>query len=489
MDMLSSRMLRRYVVPIAGAVLIVLGAVGFAFQLSSGEINAPQAGLGGGDRQQVASLDGPARSQVVSAQSILEPSVKELQPVRVRVKPEVIEGGADTFLPQGSGDTFPVAYALLAGTGLVLLAYSLARAKSRLLRPGLGVLAFAFLVGAFGGTPSPTALAEDATITQWPAGSISRTPPVSVLRAADGTVWYTAVVVDATSVPAHIGRLDPVTNTRTTWTLPFEGNRAFGVAVDADGNVWFAFDKGVGRLEPATNFFTVWSTPGFVAGTEVILDASGRVWFGATVATGFAARLDPSTNVLTTWPLPVLFPRDIDIDAAGNIWLLTSGQTVRLEPASNVVTRWSQGGHSFGLDPSPSGFVWVTTFSPDLIRLDNTANNVTRWRIEGNQMRLSGIAVAGDGRPYFAEFAAGPPVGGPPDNIGIGRFDPATSTYVEWRYATSPSSLAFGGGCPNFGFFPTTPSRTGCMLRFDASGDLWFVDNWLGRIGRLSLTP
>lgn len=487
---MSWRIAHRYVIPVAGAALIVFGALGISFQLSSDEGDDLQAGLGGGEGRQVANLDEPIGSQVEPVQSILEPSETELQPVRIRVEPEVIEGGADALPAEGSGDAFPLVYTLLVGVGIILLVYPLARARVRLLRAGLGVLFLAFLVAAFGGSSSTTVLAEDATITRWGAGSQKANPPVSVLRAPDGTIWYAAVLRRG-SVPAHIGRLDPVTNTRTTWALPLGGNKARGVALDTDGNVWFATSGHIGRLEPATNFFTIWGVPNncCTVRTEVIFDSTGKLWFAGD--NNIALRFNPSTNVLTKWSLPGpfgAFMEDMETDSVGAFWFLFSDTVLRLDPSTNVATSWTGIGfvHSFSLDPS--GFVWVSRPASNLFqlsRLDTAANTVTRWSI-GDGMVPSGIAVAADGRVYFGEYD---PTNSSPDKpLGIGRLDPAASTFVEWQYATI---RFFSSDVPDLSCRGGRFNRpmAGCMLKFDAAGDLWFVDSGLARIGRLSLVP
>jgi hypothetical protein len=141
-----------------------------------------------------------------------------------------------------------------------------------------------------------------------------------------------------------------------------------GLTVDQQtGMIWFTDEIPPGtinRLDPTTNTVTTWivgGTPHYLA-----IDPSGKVY--ATVAASTVAgggndaivRLDPTTNQTVAWPVtvgigafqPLPFsalvdveaPDGIDTDGEGNVWFAESqSRTVgRLEPATNKMTKFTK---------------------------------------------------------------------------------------------------------------------------------------------------
>ncbi len=103
----------------------------------------------------------------------------------------------------------------------------------------------------------------------------------------DGTfIWATAVNDAGSSQPDQIIRLNPATNEVKRWNLPTNGsffttvsgpNMPNGIALDADGNVWFAETAAnkIARLNPVTNVISEFTKTGLIQPQSVSTSGSG----------------------------------------------------------------------------------------------------------------------------------------------------------------------------------------------------------------------
>lgn len=126
-----------------------------------------------------------------------------------------------------------------------------------------------------------------------------------LVDAATGYVWFTQLFV------GKISRLDPATNSVTSWTV---GGNPHYLARDPDGRIYATVRNGGGsltdqivRLNPSTNETTRWNVPGassFANDQErvangIAIDADGGVWFSETLSASQAvaiARLGPGPD-------------------------------------------------------------------------------------------------------------------------------------------------------------------------------------------------
>ncbi len=136
--------------------------------------------------------------------------------------------------------------------------------------------------------------------------------PADVVVDAAGIVWFTE------SGGGNIGRLNP---TRGTITETATGVFPQGIAIAADGQIWFTsrfVPEAVGRLNPATNFVTVF--PVTNTGPQSIAAApDGSLWFTQTTA-GNIAKIGNNGVISETKAVRGSEPFGITVDSAGNPW-------------------------------------------------------------------------------------------------------------------------------------------------------------------------
>ncbi len=150
--------------------------------------------------------------------------------------------------------------------------------------------------------------------------------------AKDRSVWFTE------SNAPGIGKLNPVTGKETEFLLP-PSSRSLGLAptflvLDKQGNVWFnevdfsdATGGKLGRLSP-NGVITEWavSTPGAEL-EEIALDHEGNLWFAeqgniSKVGPNKVGKLNPCNQTITeyTSPTPNSRPAGIVVAADDTIW-------------------------------------------------------------------------------------------------------------------------------------------------------------------------
>lgn len=213
---------------------------------------------------------------------------------------------------------------------------------------------------------------------------------------------------------------------------------------------------------------------------DLAVDADGRV-----VITGMFTHkmlvLDPSDGGYTDVPIPVpeANPRALDLDAAGDWWVLLGGpmRVARYRPGTDEWASWSVGvyGHSirpdaqgrtwfnghftkapvrlgyvdartgdvrffevpgrapeadgagpipYGLRVAPDGSVWMTELHGNrLVRLDPRTGEFGIWTLPTPHSGPRRLDVGPDGTVWIPEYAAGK----------LARFDPATERFTEYE--------------------------------------------------------
>jgi streptogramin lyase len=162
--------------------------------------------------------------------------------------------------------------------------------------------------------------------TEFPIGA-NTFGPSDVAVAGNGDVWFSASVISDSVEQGLIGRLDPATETVTTFDVDAVPR---SITIASDNKVWFAArftPQAVGFFDPVTETSTVFPADG---GPQDIAPApDGSVWFTRTTA-GNIAR----------------------INAAGTI------------TAESKVVKSSE---PFGITVAPDGNPWFTMLSADKI--------------------------------------------------------------------------------------------------------------------------
>ena len=119
------------------------------------------------------------------------------------------------------------------------------------------------------------------------------------------------------------------------------------------------------RLVAGTSVGTItrWTVGGgagsvYLSGVAVGPGTPGqRLVYYSEPTTNMIGQLNPVNNNVRRWALPagVTQPRQLDLDAQGNVWVVTgSGHLVRLEPATNMVTPYlipTPGSNPMGVGP------------------------------------------------------------------------------------------------------------------------------------------
>jgi virginiamycin B lyase len=128
----------------------------------------------------------------------------------------------------------------------------------------------------------------------------------------------------------------------------------YGIAVDKEGNVWFAeFNsrdhRSIGKVDVKTNKVTKWNPPNSDSRPRRLkIDSQGMVWYGDYFG-GNLTRFDPKTETFKEFKLPgpMPTPYGMGIDHNDNLWYASMYTDVigRLEPKTGKVTEY----------PSPYG--------------------------------------------------------------------------------------------------------------------------------------
>ena len=211
-----------------------------------------------------------------------------------------------------------------------------------------------------------------------------------------------------------IARLDPTTNMITEWDISGNSStgstgiaaRPTGIAFDpVDGSVYFTASgtNKIGKLEPVTNMITEWSLPNgsnSVIQDIIIQPDLGSLYF--IESNGSAIRkLETAANTFTEWTLPISSSNISDITLGfDGVYFTESGtnQIGKLEPATNMITEWDisgSGGNSSGdpkaiaFDPT-TGSVYFTESGTNTIgRLEPSRDAITKWQVDGNPLSIT----------------------------------------------------------------------------------------------------
>lgn len=281
-----------------------------------------------------------------------------------------------------------------------------------------------------------------------PAG----THPHDVAPAPDGTVWYTA------QHTGKLGRLDPATG--KTIEVPLgDGSAPHGVIAGPDGAAWVT-DGGLNAI----------------------------------------VRVDAQTSAVKTYPLPASTGytnlNTATFDRRGVLWFTGQGGIYgRLNPKTGAmrVFRAPGGEGPYGIATTPTGQVWYASLAGSHIARINVSTGkatVVRPPTQGQGARR--IWSDSRGRLWVSEW-----------NVGkVGRYDPATRTWREWRVPGPAQPYAvyvddkdvvwltdFGRSglwrfAPTTGRFTRVPLRDGANVRqlLGRPGEVWGAESGTDRL-------
>lgn len=165
--------------------------------------------------------------------------------------------------------------------------------------------------------------------------------PVNEVALPEGLGSAQAITMDISSriwFTEKVGRkltvFDPEKNGFETHSLPASwGDMGFSnITSSPDGDIWFTVNRWVkgteepyllGRFTPADGYFTKFALPNKSKPEELVIDASGVIWFFASNKNNLY-RIDPGTFALKGYPIPTAngHPRSLAAAQNGHIWFV-----------------------------------------------------------------------------------------------------------------------------------------------------------------------
>jgi streptogramin lyase len=172
------------------------------------------------------------------------------------------------------------------------------------------------------------------------------------------------------------------------WTeYPFPSDQIRGpayantMAFHPDGTVWSSGPGAARRFDPATGEWDSWDTPSWnqtgmnPGGYGISIAGDGRAWMPMNQVDRIA-RFDPDSGDVVEFEIPVDgvdYPRRMDNDPDGNIWIATwsSGKVLRIDYKTDQIDvidppMEHNGVYAMDFDQS-SGDMWTTLHTRDII--------------------------------------------------------------------------------------------------------------------------
>lgn len=171
----------------------------------------------------------------------------------------------------------------------------------------------------------------------WPlsADLVNGYAPYGAAVDAAGYVWTTPVFSD------QVYRVDPVSLEVKVWVSP-DGDRHYGMTLDAKGRVWFAnhlgTHGGVSVFDPKSEVWTVIPGSGNNAYRGIAVDGNEQVWVannvGGTNPCGMMQVAGDTLSVAQFHTFPQCEqPVGVSLDVDGDVWLVDySGWAYEMDP-------------------------------------------------------------------------------------------------------------------------------------------------------------
>lgn len=243
--------------------------------------------------------------------------------------------------------------------------------------------------------------------------------------------------------------------TITEWKVPWQDTRPRDPYVDAEGRVWFVGQKGdyVARLDAASGEFKRYDLDPGTGPHTVIVDDRG-VWYAGNRARHIGL-LNPDSGEITKIMMPGEGPGDVhtmDFTEAGDIWFTLQGanQIGHMEAGSREVTLYdvpTDYARPYGLLVADDNRPWATLFGSYKLARASADNGVTEIDLPRQDARPRRLALTDDGMVWYVDYAQG----------YLGRYNPGTGEFSEWRTPAKKNSRPYGMGA-------------------DHKGWLWFVE-------------
>ena len=212
-------------------------------------------------------------------------------------------------------------------------------------------------------------------------------------------------------------------------------HRPQGVALGADGAVWFTNEEGhaIGRID-ATGAIRMYTSPAIASPGAITAAPDGALWF--VNGTNSIGRITTAGLVTVFSPPGIGTPNAIVTGPDGALWLTTSGKQIARLTTSGTATIVADPRMrgTYGITSGPDGAVWFTNYLGGSIGRVGP-DGVVRFFADSRIRFPVGIVTGPDGALWFAD-----------DSGSIGRMTTDGSLEVFGSAATvgHPNWLVVG---------------------------------------------
>ena len=253
------------------------------------------------------------------------------------------------------------------------------------------------------------------------------------------------------------------------------------------GTLWIQYStraRGGGQLSEIGRF------SGSVQGTGSA-GSVGNVWV-ADYNSGILTKLSSSGTTIGTYTYTN--PRDIAIDANGNVWITEGSAVAEFSSSLTLLRTYYAPTTTEGLAIDANGNVWVTTYdTPNVLELSNSGTLIGTYA-DGSS-GYGGIAIDANGNVWFANGFSASVTKLSSSGTLLGTYYPAPSsgpyglaidangnvwvTNSGGGYVTKLSSSGVQIGTYTVGSGPEG-------IAIDANGNVWVADSGSGTVTELS---
>jgi streptogramin lyase len=294
-------------------------------------------------------------------------------------------------------------------------------------------------------------ITTSGAITFYPLADL----PVGITSGPDGNLWLSEL--------SHVAKVTTA-GVETEYALTSTGYT--GIVTGPDGNIWFSeTSTGFGKVVPSTGAVTEYAGlfPGIEYEPSIVSGPDGNLWFTGAFADNIGrmttAAAVTGNFVLSTGAVSGFNTAGPD----GNLWftMSTPANGVGKMTPEGVVTTYPL----LTADAQPTGI----TAGPD--------GNL--WFLETNARKIAKVTTSG----AITEYAAG---GYPWFGIITG---PDGNLWFPYINARSCACSAIGRITTSgtISVFPTTtPSSVPMDVAVGSDGNIWFTENAVSKIGKMS---
>lgn len=240
---------------------------------------------------------------------------------------------------------------------------------------------------------------------------------------AKGFAWFNA--------DGGLGKINTKTEALEFFEPP-KGMARVGGSLDLDvknGYVWMSSDKGALRFDPTTNTFQEFRSVTQRPGSQtygVAVDADGNGWW-AQMAIDIVGRSDIKTGKSAEVPLPPVREKYDHISSADRKFYETA------DSSWNSTYPWSQGPRRLGADRDGNS-VWVAaSWGDNLVEIDIKTNRVTYHPTPIPHSHIYDTVVDKNGMVWTNLMAT--------DRVA--KFNPKTKAWVEYQIPTHGSETRY----------------------------------------------